>query len=127
METPLAAPKETGEPTHLTEQYYKARKNLALFSGLLFAWEFIGIDVTPRPIESLDVQIKTPEAFPYILLILVLYFTLRVVIEWHQSSELRRSMWVSRVDYALSLSIPIIAIVTFVTQRLLEIQIAEAI
>jgi hypothetical protein len=35
-------------PPPLTESYHKARKNLALFSGLLIAWELVGLKLGTR-------------------------------------------------------------------------------
>lgn len=125
-DSPITKPTNPEIP-HLAEQYYKARKSLALFSGLLFAWEFIGLEITAQPVANLDIRIKSPEAAPYVLLILVLYFTLRLVIEWKQSVEERRAMWVSRFDFWTSLSIPGIALATFSIQRILNIQVADKI
>lgn len=114
-------------PPQLTEQYFKTRKSLALFSGLLFAWEFIGIEIPSKPFENLNVKIKSPQAAPYVLLILVVYFTIRLLIEWYQSSYMRRELRTSKIDLSLSLAIPIVAIVTFTIQRILDIQVADKI
>lgn len=113
------------ETPHLTEQYYKARKSLALFSGLLFAWEFVGLEITPKPFQDIDLTLKSPQATPYVLLALSVYFLIRLLTEWYQSSAERRANRASRVDLGLSLSIPTIAVLTFSVQRALEIQIAN--
>ena len=111
---------------HLTEQYYKARKSLTLFSGLLFAWEFVGLEITAQPVGNLDLRIQTPEAAPYVLLVLVGYFTVRLSIEWQQSPPARRATPPSRCDLALSLAIPVIAALTFGIQRFSDVKVAQA-
>lgn len=58
----------------LSEQYYKSRKQLMLFSGLFFVYEFIGFDVPEKPLANTDIIIKSPQAVPLVLLILVVYF-----------------------------------------------------
>lgn len=110
---------------HLSDQYYKARKNLSLFSGLLFAWEFIGLEIAPKPAQDLNVTLKSPQATPYVLLALTAYFLARLLTEWNQSSPERRSTRASRFDLALSLAIPVTAILTFALQRALEIRIVN--
>lgn len=109
----------------LSEHYYKARKSLALFSGLLFAWEFIGLEVTNTPFSNVAINVKNPNAAPFVLLVLVIYFMVRVIIEWKQSDETRRSFNISKIDYRMTLSFPIVAILTFFIQRLLNIQLAD--
>lgn len=115
------------EAPHLSEQYYKTRKSLVLFSGLLFAYELIGIDIRSQPLENLAVEVRSPQATPWALLILVLYFMLRYVIEWYQSSYLRRNMRVAKIDFTSTLIISGLALATFGIQRILDIQIADKI
>lgn len=58
----------------LTAEYSRARGQLILWSGILFAWEFIGIDLTESGIGAFAKSLKNPQAVPWILLILVVYF-----------------------------------------------------
>ena len=42
--TPEAQPQSRSEPIpEMTEAYHKARRQFALFSGILMAWEYVGI------------------------------------------------------------------------------------
>jgi hypothetical protein len=107
----------------LNDQYHRARKNLALFSGLLFAWEFIGIELSNDPIATFRLSIKTPLAAPYVLLVLIVYFLTRTVIEWYQSDAERRTMRVSRLDFSLSITIAALAIFTFLFQAIAKMQL----
>jgi hypothetical protein len=111
--------------SHLSEQYYKARKQLALYSGLLFAWEFIGIDVPSDPFPNLSIHIKNPQAVPIVLIVLILYFGFRTMLEWYQSAPDRRKFKASKIDFKLTIRLPSIALITFVIQRLLEIEIFD--
>ena len=80
------AEKEKGVPPPLSEQYLKSRKQLALYSGLLFAWEFIGIKL-PGPNEvlfpNLNISLKSPQAVPWVLIALIFYFGFRTVITFN--------------------------------------------
>ena len=52
-------------PPPLTDAYHKVRKQFGLFSGLLIAWELIGVDL--EKFSPYNVQLKNPEAAPYVL------------------------------------------------------------
>jgi len=112
-------------PPQLTEQFHKARRNLVLFSAILFGWEFIGIKITEKPIDNLDVKITTPEAMPFVLLIIVIYFFYRILVEWFQSNLERRKIKASNYDLVVSIGIASISILTYLIQQLGDIQIAE--
>jgi len=109
----------------LTEAYQDARKAYGLAGALLIALELIGIDFGATPIESINVTLKSPQAVPYILVVLVLYFALRLTIEWKQSHPGRRAMVSSRVDFALAHFIGISSLILYGIQALLRIQIAD--
>jgi hypothetical protein len=103
------------EPSHLTEEYHKSRRQLVLWSGILFAWELIGInleDVTGE-IGGVAKSIKSPQAIPWMLLVLVAYFFYRLIIEWLQCESQRRHRMVSRVDFMISLGIALMAFFLF--------------
>lgn len=110
-------------PEALTEAYHKARKQFGLFSGLLIAWELIGVDL--ENFAPYEVKLKNPEAAPFVLLALVVYFAIRTGIEWHQCDEERRRRQVSRLDLALSYGLGAMSVFLCVLQDVLGIQVAE--
>ena len=113
---------------HLTPEYYKARRGLMLFSGLLIAWELIGIELSPKfnidPL-NLDITIKSPQAAPAVLIILIIYFSIRTAIEWHQSHPERRKEKASVADIFLTATVVIASLIIITIQFLLKIQIAD--
>jgi len=115
---------------HLTPEYYKARRGLMLFSGLLLAWELIGIELSQKlNIESLnlDITIKSPQAAPAVLIILVIYFSIRIAIEWHQSPSERRKEKASVADIILTTTVVVASLSISALQFLLKIQIVDII
>ena len=115
----------------LSDQYHKARRQLMLWSGILFTWELVGIDFEKMKsvggnIGALSSALKSPQAVPWVLLILIIYFSYRVVIEWSQCNLARRSKIASKIDYRMSLIVAIVAISLYFVQRLLEIETLEA-
>lgn len=110
----------------LSTHYYKSRNSLLLFSGLLLAWEFMDIkvgEVVEIVAIGTKVEIGNIKALPIVFLILIGYFAFRLVIEWKQSDTLRRVLAQSRVDFYVSLVIPILAIIIYTIQAILDISI----
>lgn len=113
-------------PQQLTETYHKARRSLVLCSGLLIAWEYLGLKLG----EAVDtpagpLTLANPEAAPVVLLLLVLFFALRLAIEWKQCDEARRKRPASRVDLAVSCMLGGAAVLLFVAQQALGIRLAD--
>ena len=118
------------ETPPLTTEYHNARRQLVLWSGILFAWEFIGIDLKAMQnaegtLGALAKSLKSPQAVPWILLILVMYFFYRCFIEFFQCNPERRVETVSIMDIMVTIGIAIIAISLFFTHKLLNVQVAE--
>jgi hypothetical protein len=112
-------------PDHLTEEYHKARKQYALFAGLLMAWELIGVRLDTKLFPSANVELLTPEAAPLVLIVMVLYSGYRTSIEWYQCDERRRELRVSKIDFRVAHIIGIASLALFAIQRLLKVQLAE--
>ena len=77
----------------MTDAYHKARRQFALFSAILLAWEYVGIELgneATLPVVDPPVTILNSEVIPLVILALVLYFGARLTIEWFQSDPLRR-------------------------------------
>jgi hypothetical protein len=131
MSTPQPAPPATSnapklEIPELGKGYRDARKLYTLLAALLFGWELIGLEISPEPIQSLKLTLKSPQAVPYVLIVLLFYFAFRFTVEWYQTSESRRSILVSRIDYVVSHAIAIAAVTLYVIQTLLKIQLANS-
>src|SRR6476620_11936009 len=109
----------------LSESYQGAHKAYGLSSALLIAWEFIGIEFDARPIESLRLTLKSPQAVPYILVVLVAYFAFRFTIEWFQADPRRRSMIPSRIDFGAAHLIGALSLVLYGYQAYSQVQIAN--
>lgn len=112
-------------PQSLTEAYQKARKQYALFSGLLVAWELVGIELTKAPLANFNITLKSPQAAPYVLIALVLYFAFRITIEWLQCDRSRRTLRVSLIDFTVSHVLAVAALALYVAQRLLDLQLVD--
>jgi hypothetical protein len=109
----------------LTEGYEKSHRSLMLSCGLLLAWELIGVEIGDRPLSDYNIVLKSPEAVPLVLLILVLYFMFKITIEWHQCHVDRRSKVPSKIDYYFSVFLAVMALGIYFYQQLLNTQIVE--
>jgi hypothetical protein len=115
------------QPPALTEAYHKARRSYVLFSALLIAWELIGFEVPEVPLENIKVAVKSPQAIPFVLLVLIGYFGLRTIQEWFQcDAERRKNKW-ALSDLLSANCIAATAFFVYLTQRLLEVRLAEEI
>src|SRR5206468_11808170 len=99
--------REPREPRALSTEYHKARKQLMLWAGILFIWELVGIDLEKAKeaggnAAAIIGAIKSPQAVPWVLLILVGYFLFKVIIEWYQCSKAPREVVVARIDFRSS-------------------------
>jgi hypothetical protein len=108
---------------HLSAEYYKARKNYNLFAGLLFLWEFVGIELPNNPWGNMNIRFKSPEAAPYVLLFILMFYAFRITIEWQQSDVLRRSFSQSKIDYFFSHFIAIVSLSLFFLQLAIKRQV----
>ena len=117
----------------MTEGYHKARRQLVLFSGILVAWEYVGISIgdgssvtATVPVGETPVTIRNPEVLPVVILTLILYFAYRLGVEWYQSDKKRRGLLVSRLDLAISGLMAGGAILLFIFQQTSAFRLADA-
>ena len=85
---------------HLTDGYHKARRSLALTSGVFIVWEILGIEIGGQakiPGADIPVILKNPRIVPTLIFVLVLYFAARTMIEWYQCDPNRRRHPASRI------------------------------
>lgn len=120
------------EVPHLSQEYYKARKSYNLFAGLLFLWGLVGIDIiniptpTPSNIMNLNFKLKSPDALPYVLIVVLLFYAYRVSIEWYQSDVDRRKLNQSKVDFYISHILAVTSIFIYLLQANINKQIFSA-
>src|SRR6266850_858609 len=118
------------DPAGLSTEYHKARKQLLLWSGILFIWELVGIDLDKAKeaggnAGAIIGAIKSPQAVPWVFLILVGYFLFRFTVEWYQCNLPRRAMTVARIDFFSSWLISLLALALYVGQTARHIQFAN--
>jgi hypothetical protein len=120
------------EPESLSTEYHRAHKQLMLWSAILFIWELIGIDLSKAKdaggtVGPVVTALKSPQAVPWVLLILVLYFLLKCAIEWAQCHPERRKVRFARVDFISAWVVSIAAIALYVGQAISRVQFANVI
>jgi hypothetical protein len=124
----------------MTDAYHKARRLFALFSGILLAWEYVGVriarsapsnddagtDATLKlPVVDTPVQFESPEVIPTLILVLVLYFAFRFGIEWSRCPESERQKRASFLDAVVAYVIGGAATVLFMVQQATEFRLAS--
>jgi hypothetical protein len=120
-----ATPRPRRDPPPLPGPYRKAHKNYVLVSALLGSWQLIGIELETK--EKWGIIVKTPNAVPVVLLILVFYFGYRLAIEWAQCNLERRANAAAKLDYRIAHAIAFTAVTIYVVQYLLRAQIIDII
>ena len=120
------------EPRALSTEYHKARKQLMLWAGILFIWELVGIDLEKAKeaggnAGAIIGAIKSPQAVPWTLLILVLYFAFKLRLEWGQCNRARRDVRESKLDYLSAFVVAGAAVVLYIGQTISHIQFANAV
>ncbi|MCG8345633.1 MAG: hypothetical protein MI685_10830 [Chlorobiales bacterium] len=111
----------------LSEPYYKSHRAYAGVSALLLAWELIGITVTGKPLENYNISLKSPDAFPLVLVVLVLYFMFKITIEWHHCDDYRRESLPAKIDFYFSHVIGFLSILLYGVQQAIEFQVFDLI
>lgn len=124
--------KPARDPQALTSEYHKARKQLMLWAGILFIWELVGIDLEKAKeaggnAGAIITAIKSPQAVPWVLLILVAYFLFKTSIEWYQCSGPRRALRVSRIDFGSAWIVTVLACALYAYQAISRIQFADVV
>jgi hypothetical protein len=123
-------PKPPRDPQPLSSEYHKARKQVLLWAGILFVWELVGIDLEKAKdaggnVGALIGSLKSPQAVPWTLLVLVGYFLFKLWVEWTQCGSERRNVRAARVDYRSAWIISFAAVALYVGQTLGRVQLAD--
>lgn len=103
-----------------------------LWAGILFIWELVGIDLEKAKDSggnagAIISAIKSPQAVPWVLLVLVGYFAFKLWIEWKQCAEQRREILASRIDFASAWVAAFLAFLLYVYQAISRVQVADVV
>jgi hypothetical protein len=128
----MSTPVPKSDPQALSAEYHKAHKQLMLWSAILLIWELVGVDLAKAEsaggnIGAIVTAIKSPQAIPWVLLILVAYFLFKVTMEWYQCNEERRRMLVARVDFVSAWLVALLAYGVYAGQAIIRAQFADLI
>jgi hypothetical protein len=101
-----------------------------LWAAILFIWELVGIDLEKAKeaggnAGAIIIAIKSPQAVPWTLLVLVAYFLFKVTIEWYQCNSSRRELLVSRIDFFSAWVVSLMACALYLTQAIRRAQFAN--
>ncbi len=124
--------KTTTRSQALSSEYHKARKQLMLWAGILFIWEFVGIDLEKAKESggnagAIISAIKSPQAVPWVLLILVVYFAFKLRIEWRQCNKLRRDVAEAKQDCYSAWAFAVVACLLYFGQTISRVQFADVV
>jgi hypothetical protein len=110
-----------------SESYDRARRAYGFVAALLFTWEFVGFDLGEVGGEGVKLTIKSPAALPYVLAVLVVYFSFRLSIEWlHTVAERRRTV-PARIDFCVAHVIGAGAVLVLIGQVAFQRQLFDLI
>src|SRR5258708_29483891 len=117
-------------PKELSTEYHKARKQLMLWSAILFIWELVGIDLQKAKeaggnAGAIIGALKSPQAVPWALLILVLYFLFKCWVEWAQCHPDRKKVQFARADFISAWIVSLTAIALLIGQTISRVQFAN--
>jgi len=117
-------------PRALSSEYHKARKQLMLWSAILFIWELVGIDLDiakdePGNVGAIVKSLRSRQAVPWALLILVVYFLIKCWIEWAQCHPERKKVLFARLDFYLAAFVALLSIALYVGQAIRRVQFAN--
>lgn len=120
------------EPRALTTEYHKARKQLMLWAAILFIWALVGIDLEKAKeaegyAGALVKSIKSPQAVPWVLFALVIYFLFKCSIEWGQCQPERRQVRLARADFMSAVIVSCSAIALYIWQAVSRVQFADVV
>jgi hypothetical protein len=129
---PPSLPKPALHPKELSSEYHKAHKQLMLWSTILLIWELIGVDLSKAKdaggnIGPIVTDLKSPQAVPWALTGLVIYFLFKCSVEWAQCHVERRKLRFARVDFISAWIVALAALGLYVGQALSRAQLANTI
>lgn len=126
------APRRLREASALSTEYHKAHKQLMLWATILLIWELIGVDLSKAKdaggnIGPIVTALKSPQAVPWALTGLVIYFLFKCSVEWAQCHPDRRKIRFARIDFSSAWIVSMGAIALYVGQAISRVQLADAV
>ena len=123
-------PKPPPHPRDLSSEYHKAHKQLMLWATILLIWELIGVDLSKAKdaggnIGPIVTALKSPQAVPWALTGLVVYFLFKCSVEWAQCHPDRRKIRFARIDFISAWVVAVAAIALYTGQAISRIQVAD--
>jgi hypothetical protein len=97
------------KPNSLVDRYYTWEKLVLVTALLLIVWQIFGLnDATTLPL--LDVKLKDPSKFPFVVSLILAAEFLILLIEWNQSEEVARRAFVARFRFSITALFAVAAI-----------------
>src|SRR5437870_9180287 len=132
MSDPETTTTSKRDPRALSTEYHKAHKQLMLWSAILFIWELVGIDLSKAKdaggnVGPVVTALKSPQAVPWALMGLVIYFLFKCSTEWAQCNVNRRKLRFARSDFVSAWIVAVAAIALYVGQAISRVQLANAV
>lgn len=110
----------------LPEPYRKARRNYGFAAGLLLTWELIGVRIYQVESAGVKLELLTPEAARFAIVLLVLYFGGRYQLESRMAdSNVIKGSKAARVDFLVAHLIGLVSLFVFGFQFIQGSQIAS--
>jgi hypothetical protein len=127
---PVSTPKPPPHPKDLSPEYHKAHKQLMLWATIMLIWELIGVDLSKAKdaggnIGPIVTALKSPQAVPWALTGLVIYFMFKCSVEWAQCHVERRKVRFARIDFISAWIVSTAAITLYVGQAISRVQFAD--
>lgn len=128
--TATPAPKPPPHPKELSPEYHKAHKQLMLWATILFIWELVGVDLSKAKeaggyVGPIITALKSPQAIPWVLVILVVYFLIKCGIEWAQCHVDRRRVGFARIDLISGWVVAGASLILYGGQTMSRVQLAD--
>lgn len=84
----------------------------------MLIWEYVGVSLGQgtKVVGDIGISLKNEDAVPNIIFLLVLYFFIRMIIEWSQCDSKTRNNVFSLTDAALSSFVALTSIIIYVAQ-----------
>lgn len=108
-----------------SKEYQNRRNWLVIYSGILLTWQYAGLQLTGE-IFYTPLKVEKVQYIPHIIALIILYNFVRLLIEWWDTPVARKKRLSSKIDFFLSVSIAISALLPFAISFTPEITISSS-